>query len=65
VAGEQFPAQPALAHPGLARQQDDAELAARGSGELILQRRHLLAAADERHPGSWHRPDILRTVSPP
>lgn len=36
VTGEQFPAQPTLAHPGLTGQQDDAELTRRGSRELIL-----------------------------
>ena len=57
VAGEQFPAQPALAHPGLTGQQDDAELPRRGPGELILQRGHLIAAAHQRQLGSWHQPD--------
>jgi hypothetical protein len=36
MTGEQFPAQPTLAHSGLTRQQDDAELTRRGSRELIL-----------------------------
>ena len=45
------------AHPGLARQQDDTELPRRGPGELIVQHGHLVAAADQRQPGSWHQPD--------
>jgi len=57
VTREQFAAQPALAHSGLARQQNDAKLPSRGPGELVFQRGHLVAAAHQRQPGSWHQPD--------
>ena len=57
VACQQLPAQPALAHPGLAEQQDDTELPGRRPGELIFQRGHLVAASHQPRPGTWHQPD--------
>jgi hypothetical protein len=47
VAPEQLPAKPALARPGVALQQDHAELSRDRAAELIVQNGQLIASTDE------------------